>query len=222
MVAQAESNPRRVPAPASSFGAPKSTLLAIFTRQRRQSLIWFLVAVAAWVWAAWDRHVLVDQLARKREVVVIDSLGTYYVSPVVDIQHAKDLHALQTKWACKALFERNPEGMDHPELFKQLFLKEAAKTAQAAIDKARPEFQAKSLHQKVEVDPPEVLSTRDNAFYTSTNVQLIRVGAFQGAPITEVLHYKVKFKFVPNPDLTRNGRFPTAVASFQVERVEKS
>lgn len=27
---------------------------------------------------------------------------------------------------------------------------------------------------------------------------------------------------VPNPDLTRNGRFPTAVAAFQVERAEKT
>lgn len=221
MVAQADSNAPRVASP-SSFGTPKSPLLDIFARQRRQSIIWFLIAVAAWAFAVWERHALTAELTRKREVLVIDSLGTYYVSPVVDIQHAKDLHALQTKWACQALFDRNPDGMDHPDLFKQLFLKEAAKTAQAAIDKTKPEFQAKSLHQKVEIDPPEVLSTRDNAFYTSAKVQLIRVGSYQGAPITEVLHYKVKFKFVPNPDLTRNGRFPTAVASFQVERVEKT
>lgn len=209
------------PAPRTQFGAPKSALLDIFTRQRRQALIWFLVAVAAWIWAAWDRHRLISDLTRQREVLVIDSLGTYYVSPVVDIQHAKDLHALQTKWACKALFERNPEGLDNPELFKQLFLKDAAKTAQAVLDQTRAEFQAKALHQKVELDPPEILSTRDNAFYTAVNVQLIRVGSYQGAPLTEVLRYKVKFKFIPNPDLTRNGRFPTAVASFQVERAEK-
>ena len=119
-------------------------------------------------------------------------------------------------------FERNPEGLDNPELFKQLFLKDAAKSAQLVIDKAKPEFQAKSLHQKVELDPPEVLSTRDNAFYTSVDVQLIRVGAYQGAPITEVLRYRVKFKFLLNPDLTRNGRFPTAVAAFQVEPVGKT
>jgi hypothetical protein len=222
MVASAESTATRLPPLASSFGKPKSTLLAIFTRQRRQSLIWFLVAVAAWAWAVWERHLLVNQLTQKRNIVVIDSLGTYYVSPVVDIQEAKELHALQTKWACMALFNRNPAGMDHPDLFKQLFLADAAKKAQVAMDQAKPEFQAKSLHQKVEIDPPEVLSTRDNAFYTSANVQLIRVGAYQGAPLTEVLRYRIKFKFVPNPDMTRNGRFPTAVAAFQVERIEKT
>ena len=72
------------------------------------------------------------------DVLLIDSLGTYYVSPVVDIQQAKDLHAMQTKLACKALFERNPEGLDNPELFKQLFLRDAAtgETVRVALDEA--------------------------------------------------------------------------------------
>jgi hypothetical protein len=222
MVAHVETAAPRIAPLGSSFGRSKSNLLTIFTRQRRQSLIWFLVAVAAWAWALWDRHHLIEQLARKRDVVVIDSLGTYYVSPLVDIAQAKDLHAWQTKLACKALFERNPEGLDNPELFRLLFLKDAAKSATAVIDKNKPEFQAKALHQKVEVGVPEVLSTRDNAFYTAADVQLIRAGSFQNAPITEVLRYRVKFKFLPNPDLTKNGRFPTAVAAFQVEPVTKS
>lgn len=217
------SRPQKTVQPVSAaFGRQKSSLLAIFSRKRREALIWFLIAVGAWVWSAWDRRNLIEQLTRKRDVVVIDSLGTYYVSPVVDIQHATELHALQTKLACKALFERNPEGLDNPELFKQLFLREAADTAQTAINKTRPEFQAKSLHQKVEMGAPEVISTRDEAFYTSVDVQLIRVGAYRNSPITEVLRYRVKFKFLRNPDLTRNGRFPTAVAAFQVEPLEKA
>jgi hypothetical protein len=222
MAANVETAAPVAPRSKSGFGKPRSSLLVIFDRQRRQCFIWFLVAVAAWVWSAWDRHQLVAQFSQKRDVVMIDSLGTYYVSPVVDIQQAKDLHAMQTKLACKALFERNPDGLDNPELFKQLFLKDAAKTAQAALNRTRAEFEAKALHQKVEVGTAEVLSTRDKAFYTSADVQLIRVGAYQGAPITEVLRYRVKFKFLVNPDLTRNGRFPTAVAAFQIEAITKT
>lgn len=221
MVATAESSPAREARPSPGFGKPKPALLSIFAGRRRESLIWFLVAVSAWVWSVWDRHRLVAQLTQKREVVLIDSLGTYYVSPVVDIQNAKDLHAMQTKLACKALFERNPAGLDNPELFKQLFLREAAQVAQAAMDKTKAEFEAKSLHQKVEIGLPEILSTRDSAFYSAVDVQLIRVGSYQGAPITEVMRYRVKFKFLVNPDLTRNGRFPTAVAAFQVEPAPK-
>ncbi len=222
MVAETSSAPSPTERLAERFGQPKSTLLGIFTRKRRESLIWFSIAAAAWIWSAWDRHALIEQFTRKREVIVLDSLGTYYVSPVVDIQHAKDLHALQTKLACKALFERNPEGLDNPELFKQLFLRDAAEKALAVINQTKPEFQAKSLHQKVEMSPPEIISSRENAFYTSADVQLIRVGSYKSAPLTEVLHYRVKFKFLANPDLTRNGRFPTAVAAFQVEPAEKT
>ncbi len=217
MVANADIAPASSPPIAPRFGKPKSSLLVIFDRQRRQALVWFLLAVAAWVWSAWDRRHLIQELSRKREVVIVDSLGTYYVSPVVDIQQARDLHAMQTKLACKALFERNPAGLDNPELLKQLFLRDAAKVAQGAIDKTKAEFEAKGLHQKVEIGVPEILSTRDNAFYTSADVQLIRVGSYQGTAITEAMRYRVKFKFLVNPDLTRNGRFPTAVSSFQIE-----
>lgn len=220
MVANATTAESESPRVTPTFGKPKPALLSIFDRQRRQVLFWFGVAVAAWAWAIWDRHMLIEQFTRRRDVLMIDSLGTYYVSPVVDIQHATDLHAMQTKLACKALFERNPGGPDNPELLKQLFLREAAKEAQSAIASTKAEFEAKSLHQKVEVGVPEILSTRDNAFYTSADVQLIRVGSYQGAPITEALRYRVKFKFLVNPDLTRNGRYPTAVAAFQVEPIK--
>lgn len=220
MAATAEATTPSPARTASPFGKQKSSLLAIFDRQRRQALVWFLIAVAAWAWAAWDRRQLVEKLTQRRDVVMIDSLGTYYVSPVVDIQQATDLHAMQTKLACKALFERNPQGLDNPELFRQLFLRDAAERAQDVFSRTKSEFEAKALHQKVEIGTPEILSTRDNAFYTSADVQLIRVGSYQNAPITEVLRYRVKFKFLPNPDLTRNGRFPTAVAAFQVEPIK--
>ncbi|MGC4074926.1 MAG: hypothetical protein QM760_20990 [Nibricoccus sp.] len=220
MIASTDTAQRAEATAVPKFGKQRPALLAIFERQRRNSLIWFLIALGAWIWAAWDRQQLVEKLTHKREVVMIDSLGTYYVSPVVDIHQAKDLHAMQTKLACKALFERNPGGLDNPELFKQLFLRDAAQVAQSALNKTKAEFEAKSLHQKVEMGSPEILSTRDNAFYTSADIQLIRVGTYQGAPITEVLRYRVKFKFLVNPDLTRNGRFPTAVAAFQVESIK--
>jgi hypothetical protein len=221
MIAEPETTATR-PRLTHGFGQPKFSLLSIFERKRREALIWFLIAVAAWLWAAWDHERTVAAFTGKHEVVVLDSLGTYYVSPLLDIEHATELHAWQTKLACKALFERNPDGLDNPELFKQLFLRNAAEVAEGAINKTKAEFQAKSLHQKVELGTPEVLTARDNTFYTSVDVQLIRVGAYEGEPITEVLRYRVKFKFVLNPDLTRNGRFPTAVSGFQVESLPKA
>lgn len=222
MVAESELLSASTPRLPETFGRPKNSLLTIFERKRRTALTWFVIAVAAWLWAGWDHQRTVAAFTGKRDVVVIDSLGTYYVSPLLDIEHAKELHAWQTKLAAKAIFERNPNGLENPELFRLLFLRNAADTVQGELNRTKSEFQAKSLHQMVELGEPEVLATRNNAYYTAADVQLIRVGSFQGQPITEVLRYRVKFKFVPNPDLTRNGRFPTAVASFQVEPIARS
>ena len=155
MVANVETPAAPASRVAPPFGRPRTSLLAIFDRQRRQSLVWFAVAVAAWVWAAWDHHHLVEQFTHRRDVLLIDSLGTYYVSPVVDVQQAKDLHAMQTKLACKALFERNPAGLDNPELLKQLFLRDAAKQAQTAINNTKAEFEAKLDHHTGRVVLPD-------------------------------------------------------------------
>src|SRR5580658_5849666 len=102
MIAEPETTATH-PRLAEGFGQPKASLLGIFERKRREALIWFLVAVAAWLWAAFDRHRTVAAFTGKREVIVIDSLGTFYVSPILDIEHATELHAWQTKLACKAL-----------------------------------------------------------------------------------------------------------------------
>jgi len=40
---------------APRFGKAKPSILSIFERQRRQALVWFLVAVSAWAFAIWDR-----------------------------------------------------------------------------------------------------------------------------------------------------------------------
>jgi len=211
----------RTPFP-DGFGKPKSQLLDIFARKQRLALAWFAVAVVSWIWAAVDRWHLLAEINHRRDITIIDSLGTYYVSPVVDIQHAKDLHAMQTKWACKALFERNPGGLDNPELFQQMFLRAAAEKAKAQWQKTQAEYKAKDLHQKVELGAPEILALRNGTFITAVEVQLIRTGSYKGTPINEVLWCRAKFKFLVNPDLSRNARFPTAVADYELEAINRS
>ena len=60
MVANATSTETETPRVAPRFGKPKPALLSIFDRQRRQSLLWFVIAVAAWA----DRGRLADLYER--------------------------------------------------------------------------------------------------------------------------------------------------------------
>ncbi len=157
-------------------------------------------------------------LAEQRErVVVIDPAGTFYVSPILKFQEAKDLHAQQSTFATLALLERSPKGFDNEDLLKQMFLKAAVEKATAQRFLEETEFKAKQLHQKAEVARIDILQTRENFVLTQVTGQLIRNGIFQDKAFSESIPFKLSLKFMRNPNMVLNGRFPTAVGDFKYE-----
>jgi hypothetical protein len=76
----------------------------IFVEKDRLAWFWFLFAMAIVVAAAVDRFYLVQNFKQRERVVVIDPAGTFYVSPVLKFQEAKDLHAQQSTLATLAFF----------------------------------------------------------------------------------------------------------------------
>ena len=189
----------------------------LFAERDRLAWFWFLVAAAVILVAAWDRHQVVAQFKTRERVVIIDPSQTYYVSPLLQFQEAKDLHVQQAELAALALLQRNPKDFDQPELLKQLFLKPALSKAHDQRSKESPEFRAKQLHQKPEIARVEILATRENSVLASVSGQLIRTGVFQDKAFTEGLNFSLKLNLVRNPNMAANGRFPTAVAEFKYE-----
>lgn len=197
--------------------APKSNPVRIFVDKDRMAWFWFLTAVLVTAAAAIDRFHLVETLCKRERVVILDPSGTYHISPVLDFQDAKNLHAEQATLATIAFLERNPKGFDHPELLKKLFLRDAQREAGAQRTREDKEFVSKQIHQKVEIAKIDILQTRENQVLTQTSGQLIRSGVFNGKPFTEVLSFKLTLNLQRNPDMARNGRFPSAVKSFRYE-----
>ena len=70
-----------------------------FAQRDRLPWFWFLVAVAVTVLAAIDRYHLVEQFKQRERVVIIDPAGTYYLSPLLQFQEAKELHVQQAELA---------------------------------------------------------------------------------------------------------------------------
>jgi len=64
----------------------------LFIQRDRLPWFWFFVAGAVIVLAAIDRYHLVSQFKQRERVVIIDPSGTYYLSPLLQFQEAKDLH----------------------------------------------------------------------------------------------------------------------------------
>ena len=183
----------------------------------RTAFLWFCVAMLAIAFAAVQPYLLIQKFKQREHVVIVDPAGTYYVSPLLDFQEAKDFHAQQSTLAAAAFLERNPKGYDNPELLKQVFLKYAYEKAQKQIAAEAEELKSKQLHQKPEVAKIDILETREDFVMTQVTGQLIRTGIFEQKAFSESIPFKLAFKMRRNPDMTKNGRFPTAVSDFKYE-----
>ena len=116
-----------------------------------------------------------------------------------------------------AFLERNPKDFDHPELLKQMFLKNAFEKARLQWTREEPEFKSKQLHQKAEIARIEFIETRTDAVLTQVSGQLIRTGIFQERAFSEAVPFVLKLKMRRNPNMVENGRFPTAIEDFKYE-----
>src|SRR5437773_1394926 len=65
----------------------------IFIHRDRLPWVWFGIAVAILLFSALERRNLLALLGKRERVVIIDPSHTYYVSPLLAFEEAKDLHA---------------------------------------------------------------------------------------------------------------------------------
>jgi len=191
--------------------------IRVFVDKDRLAKFWFLAAVAVLIGAAIERIHLARTLKEQERVVIIDPAGTFFVSPLLHFQEARELHAQQCTLAAVAFLERNPKDFDHPDLLRQMFLKQAYEKARSEFTAEEPEFKAKQLHQKAEIAKIDFLETRSDAVLTQVSGQLIRSGVFQERAFTEAVPFTLKLKMLRNPNMVENGRFPTAIQDFKYE-----
>jgi hypothetical protein len=197
--------------------ARRADPIRVFVDKDRLARFWFLAAVAVLIGAAIERIHLARTLKERERVVIVDPAGTFFVSPLFHFQEARELHAQQCTLAAVAFLERNPKDFDHPDLLKQMFLKQAYEKARSEFTAEEPEFKAKQLHQKAEIAKIDFLETRSDAVLTQVTGQLIRSGVFQERAFTEAVPFTLKLKMLRNPNMVENGRFPTAIQDFKYE-----
>lgn len=192
-------------------------LARLLVLRDRLPWFWFFFTVAVLLLSAFDRYRIVSQFKQRERVVIVDPAGTYYVSPLLQFQEAKDLHVQQAELAAQVFLARNPKDFDNLDLLKLMFLKKAFTKAQEQKTSESAEFRAKQLHQKAEIGRIDILATRENEVLASVTGQLIRSGIFQDKAFTEAFPFTLRLSLVRNPNMALNGRFPTAVGDFKYE-----
>jgi hypothetical protein len=175
---------------------------------------WCVIACAALGICLIQPYFMVRLFKARERVVVLDGAGTFSISPVLGFEDAKELHEAMALWATLALFQRNPQDFDFPDVLPKLFLKNAYQKAKADLEKSRPEFSVKNIHQKPEVFKIDVLQTRSDRVLVRVQGQLIRTGVFEGQTFTEAPSFTLNLTLARNPDMLANKRYPLAVWSY--------
>ena len=202
-------------APQPPKAAPN--ILRMFADHGWAARMWFLVAIGALAAALVEPYLIISAYRTRERVVILDEAGTFHISPLLNFEDATKLQTSQTLLACIALFERNPNGYDYPDILEKMFLPDTLAQAKTLLAQQRAEFQAKQVHQKVEIFKINILKTRSDQVLVEVEGQLIRIGIFNDQPFTESPTFTAHFTLLRNPNLTANGRFPLAVWKFDIQ-----
>ncbi len=192
--------------------------LKLFTDNAWAARVWFLLSLALLGMVAVQPFFIINAYRTRERVIIMDGSGTFSVAPTLDFEEAIHLHEEMALWSTIALFSRNPNGFDMPELLDKMFLGEPLKKAKDLHSDASKEFKEKDIHQKVEVFEVKVLQTRDEQVFAQVSGQLIRTGNFEGKAFVEDPQFTITFVLQRNPNMLNNKRFPLAVISFE-ERI---
>ncbi len=187
-----------------------------FARKDRLARLALAVTLAALLATSLALLLASGQARRGVRFVVLDPAGNWTLAPGATFGEASDLHVQQALLATTALFLRNPEDFDQPEVLQSLFARDALAQAMQLKGIEAEEFQERRLHQKPQVARINAIETRDDRAHVEVTGELLRTGVYEEAAFTEVIHFTLRLVFRPNPDLLGNRRQPTVVTEFEL------
>lgn len=189
---------------------------AFFAHKDRLARLAMAVALAALLAMTLALLLATHQARRGIRYLVLDPAGNWTLAPGTTFAEASELHVQQALLATTALLLRNPAGFDQPEVLEALFGRNALAQATHLRGLEGTEFQERQLHQKPQVARINAIETRDDRAQIEVTGTLLRTGLYQKTPFAEVLPFRLRLTFRPNPDLLRNRRQPTLVTEFEL------
>lgn len=192
-----------------------TTAVRSYLKRVQTGRVWaglYLVTLTVFAWLHFNMATALE--ARTRVIIV--NKDTVLVSEELDLMDAKELHITQAERTVQALFNRHPGGFDSESELKRLLNVPCYEKARDMLEIQTPEFEAKSLHQKVEIAETGIVRMQGRSIGALVRGQLIRFGQFDGRPLVESLDLEISMTFTHNPSLLEHGRYPTMVTEFEV------
>ncbi len=180
--------------------------------------VWFYLFLFAVALNIAQGPVWYTLLHQNEFVTTIDESGTFHRSPLLGFASSINLYRYHAELAVMALFSRNPNGLDFPDLAPQVFRPKAYKRIESFLKIDAQDFADKKLFQKVSVSNYRIVDQSESGGTVIVLGQLIKQGEVNGERyLPDPDDFTLLLVFKHNPDMTRNGRLPLAVESWQLK-----
>jgi hypothetical protein len=180
--------------------------------------VWFYLFLLAVALNIAQGPVWYTLLHQSEYVTTIDESGTFHRSPLLGFDSSVNLYRYHAELAVTALFNRNPNGFDFPDLLPQIFRPKAYKHIESFFKIDAEDFSDKKLFQKPSISDYRIVDQTEGGGTVIVLGQLIKEGEVNGERyLPDPDDFTLLLVFKRNPDMTKNGRLPLAVESWQLK-----
>ena len=194
--------------------------IEVFANSRMAARFWMLLFLITFGFAIIGPYLTVEQMKQRDKVLILDTAGTFTVTPSMGIEEAGKLQSYITDLAIWAFLNRGPAGLDNEELFKQLYASPALDDARRIIEDEKDEFTAKAIHQKAERRNIKIVESSPDLVVVDADGQIVRDLGL-GQRVVEAYKFRISLTLIRNRNMKTNGRLPLAVwkMAFKMERI---
>jgi len=161
---------------------------------------------------------LMYHLRDNNRLIVIDGRNSYHISKYTGRERLIQLYKYTAKLATDALWMRNPNGLDRPALFDEMYVGKARDKALDILKNDMADFGSRDIHQKVEILRIKVLEADSRKSFVEIEGQLLRSSLVGGQRESSVVKFKLSMSLSVNFDLGKNALYPFIVSDFNYKK----
>jgi hypothetical protein len=200
-------------------------VIASLTRARKGTTFWMLgFFLSNFIWLCSQLFTMVffaSELGSPRKVAIIDPAHTMYIAPLENAATSRDLVDEVAALITISYLQRNPNGLDLPDLFAKSFGRTSAKKVEAEMQAWRKTATPTNLRWKPEIEKNEVInSIESNVVLDRVTGRIIQSGIINSVEERKVVPFVLSLKLVRNPELMSRARYPFAVADYAISYLQ--
>jgi hypothetical protein len=199
---------------------PQLNAVNVITNNAIAARFWMILSTIFIITATATPYFTIQAMKQKEKVVILDPSGSLIYSPLLGFEEAGQLNAYHVRLACLSFLQRNPKGLDLPELYQKIYIEPARSYGRKLINSTANEFSNKQIHQKVELTAIRILETKKisdsngaayEAIVVHANGNLIKTGIVNDLEFREPATFQMELVLIRNPNLLQGGMLPLVV-----------